>query len=62
MLAYYEIFSDTSPNAYFEHILAAGHFLEALGPEMCQWCHLNDLFRTMRFHMVSPIRWFSRMN
>lgn len=54
MLAYYELFSPTSPNAYFEHIMAAGRFLEALGPEMCQRGHLNDLFRTIRFHMVNP--------
>jgi hypothetical protein len=54
MLAYYELFSPTSPNAYFEHVLAAGRFLEALGPEMCQRGPLSDLFRTIRFHMVSP--------
>jgi hypothetical protein len=54
MLAYYELFSPTSPSAYSEHILAAGRFLESLGPEMCQRGHLNDVFRTIRFHMVSP--------
>lgn len=59
MLAYYELFLPTSPNAYFEHILAVGRFLEALGPEMCQRGHLNDLFRTIRVHMVSPCHFLS---
>ena len=54
MLAYYELFSPTSPNAYFEHVMAAGRFLEALGPEMCQRGPLSDLFKTIRVHMVSP--------
>jgi hypothetical protein len=52
MLAYYEVISSTSGIAYFQHILGAKALLDILGPQNYQWGYFQQLFQTVRLHMV----------
>lgn len=53
MLAYYEIISATTPDAYFQHVRGAEAFLGAMGAGVCRESWVHDLFCAIRLHMVS---------
>ncbi|KAL2819570.1 hypothetical protein BDW59DRAFT_120846 [Aspergillus cavernicola] len=52
LLAYYEVISSTSDEAYFHHILGAQALLVRIGPWACRGSYLHQLLQTVRLHMV----------
>ncbi|KAH8689389.1 hypothetical protein BGW36DRAFT_433392 [Talaromyces proteolyticus] len=52
MLAYYEIISATSTNAYFQHINGAETLLKSMESHIWQDSQLHDLYSMLRLHVL----------
>ena len=56
MFSLFEAAMATTANAWTNHILAAAHMVELLGPERCSTGIMHFLFRTVRIGIVRSLQ------